>query len=221
MAIPEDDPENFRLASFLSSGLLASSACRYTRCRVEITTALKFAPPSCQWRPQSSSFACPPRPNPASSSRSGPPPVGDPERHTTMRRAPHTHPRAHTGTCTRPRASPPAGASAPDECGRWGGCGAALSPRARSPRAHSLHAPRHRRSATFPTSPTQWLPSPLLPAPPAPVYMQMTMQVLPGAGGSPQFAFVHPQGRGREGGYASYAYSTGSPIAMPAPVQTV
>ncbi|KAJ7046118.1 hypothetical protein C8F04DRAFT_1322720 [Mycena alexandri] len=48
----------------------------------------------------------------------------------------------------------------------------------------------------------------------APVYIQM--QVLPGAGGSPQFTLVQPQGG--EVAYTGYAYS---PIAMPAPVQTV
>ncbi|KAJ7738138.1 hypothetical protein B0H16DRAFT_99453 [Mycena metata] len=47
----------------------------------------------------------------------------------------------------------------------------------------------------------------------APVYMQM--QVVPGAGGSPQFA-LQPQGytHGGDGGYPSYAYSAGSPPAL-------
>ncbi|KAJ7032525.1 hypothetical protein C8F04DRAFT_1358052 [Mycena alexandri] len=224
---------------------------------------------------------------PRDSAPSSPPLESGRANHNSPRTSPRhrTHRHAATSVDT-PAPSPPAGygypfayypafSPSPPPTQPTHGSRRAVSPRPRSPRAHSSHARRHhRRSATYHPSPAQWIPPPLLPAPPAPMYIiqatpsppasppphphtpsqqshpgtaspgatqgdsptarhavatqmlapvYMQIQVVPGAGGSPQFAFLHPQGHahGGDAGYAAYAHSAGSPIVMSAPMQTV
>ncbi|KAJ7128700.1 hypothetical protein C8R44DRAFT_873394 [Mycena epipterygia] len=115
----------------------------------------------------------------------------------------------------------------------------------RSPRSHQSQAHRHhRRSATY-QGPAPWVPSPMLPAPPAPVYIiQATPPPSPppgqgdslgsaaatrhGPGVGQMLAPVYMQMRPTPGGNevafmqgpSGYAYAYSSPIAVPSPVQT-
>ncbi|KAJ6565248.1 hypothetical protein DFH09DRAFT_471072 [Mycena vulgaris] len=123
------------------------------------------------------------------------------------------------------------------------------TPRSRRP----MHAPsrsarsqvhrHHRRSATY-HGPAQWVPPPMLPAPPTPVYFIQASpapsptptplpDASPGRGDSPAQkhvaqmlapVYMQMQGGGQlavmQGG-SGYAYAYSSPIAMPAPAQSV